>query len=93
MDSTPSEDATVVALTTKQGLAPKTYSLTGARALKGALKAGAIIHILGGAIGLAAVGVLALNGGLALLSPVNLLLYSTIWSLPGLLITEFTRHL
>jgi hypothetical protein len=93
MDSTPSEDATVVALTTKQGLAPKTYSLTGARALKGAWKAGAIIHILGGAIGLAAVGVLALNGGLALLNPVNLLLYSTIWSLPGLLITEFTRHL
>ena len=90
---TPNEDATVIALTTKSGLAPKAYALTGARALKGALKWGAAIHILGGVIGLAAVGVLALNGGMALLTPVNLLLYSAIWAVPGLLITEFTRYL
>lgn len=90
---TPNEDATVIALTTKSGLAPKAYALTGARALKGTLKAGAAIHILGGVIGLTAVGVLALNGGMALLTPVNLLLYSAIWAVPGLLITESTRHL
>lgn len=91
--ATPGEDATVIALTTKSGLAPKAYSLTGARALQGALKAGVAIHILGGIIGLSAVGVLALNGGMALLTPMNLLLYSAIWAIPGLLITEFTRHI
>ncbi len=89
----PDENAPVIALTTKPGLAPKAYALTGARSLQGALKWGAAIHIAGGIIGLAAVGVLALHGGLALLSPVNLLLYSTIWSLPGLLITERTRYI
>lgn len=89
----PGEEAVVIALTTKSGLAPKAYALTGARALKGALKLGAAIHILGGVIGLAAVGVLALNGGMALLTPVNLLLYSAIWAVPGLLITERTRHI
>lgn len=90
---TPGEDATVIALTTKSGLAPKAYALTGARALQSALKAGAAIHILGGMIGLAAIGVLALNGGMALLTPVNLLLYNAIWAIPGLLITEFPRHI
>ena len=89
----PEVDVTVIALTTKSGLAPKAYALTGARALKGALKIGAAIHILGGVIGLVAVGVLALNGGMALLTPVNLLLYSAIWAIPGLLVTEFTRSI
>ncbi len=92
-DIAPAEDAVVVALTTKRGLAPKAYALTGARALRGALKTGAAIHILGGIIGLAAVGVLALNGGMALLTPLNLLLYGAVWSVPGLLITERTRYL
>lgn len=89
----PCEDATVIALTTKSGLAPKAYALTGARSLRGALKLGAAIHILGGVIGLAAVGVLALNGGMTLLTPMNLLLYSAIWAVPGLLITERTRNI
>ncbi len=91
--ATPDKDAPVIALSIKKGLASRAYSLTGARALKGALKWGAIIHILGGVIGIAAVGVLALNGGMALLTPVNLLLYSTVWSVPGLLLTERTRHI
>ncbi len=90
---TPAEDAPVIALTARSGLAPKAYALTGGRALQGALKWGAAIHILGGIIGLAAVGVLALSGGMALLTPVNLLLYNLIWALPGMLITEFPRHL
>ena len=89
----PAEDAPVIALTTKAGLAPRAYALTGARALQGALKWGAAIHILGGVLGLAAVGVLALNGGMALLTPVNLLLYNAIWALPGLLLTERTRYI
>ena len=90
---TPESDAPVVALTTKPGLASRAYALTGARALRGALKWGAVIHIAGGLIGLVAVGVLAFHGGMALLSPVNLLLYSSVWSLPGLLLTERTRYI
>lgn len=89
----PAEDAPVVALTTKNSMAPKAYSLIGARTLKSALKWGAVIHILGGAIGLIAVAALALSGGMTLLTPENLLLYSTIWSIPGMLITEKTRYL
>ena len=90
---TPDDHSTVIALTTKAGLAPKAYALTGARAMRGALKWGAFIHILGGTIGLVAVGLLALNGGMDLLTPINLLLYSSIWSVPGFLITERTRYL
>lgn len=90
---TPPEDAPVIALAAKDGLAPKACALTGARALKGAMRAGAVIHILGGTIGLAAVAALALNGAAALLTPVNLLLYTAIWSVPGLLITESPRYI
>lgn len=89
----PTEDATVIALMTRDGLAAKAYALTGARALHSALKVGAAIHILGGAIGLAAVAALTLSGGIELLSPVNLLLYTALWSIPGLLITEYPRYL
>jgi len=30
---------------------------------------------------------------LHLLTPVNMLLYQLVWMLPGLMITEWTRHL
>lgn len=90
---TPPEDAPVIALIAKEGLAPKAYALTGARALKGALRAGAFIHILGGIIGLGAVAALALSGASALLTPVNLLLYAALWSIPGLLVTEAPRYI
>ena len=87
------QDSTAIALMTRDGLAPKAYALTGARALLGAWRAGAVVHILGGALGLIAVALLALSNALALLTPVNLLLYTALWAVPGLLITEYTRHL
>ncbi len=89
----PAEDSIAIALMTPEGLAPKAYALTGARALQGAWKTGAAIHILGGIIGLGAVALLALVDAMALLSPVNLLLYTALWILPGLLITEYTRYI
>lgn len=89
----PAENCTVIALMTREGLASKAYALTGARALQGALKAGAAVHILGGILGLTAVAVLTLCGGIALLTPTNLLLYTALWSIPGLLITEHTRYI
>ena len=53
--------------------------------------AGAVVHILGGILGLCAVAVLGLIGEMALLTPVNLLLYQAVWLIPGILITEWTR--
>ncbi len=85
------EDSIAIALMTRDGLAPKARALTGARSLKYAWKAGAAIHILGGAIGLGAVIVLVAVNALSLLSPVNLLLYTALWTVPALLITEYSR--
>jgi hypothetical protein len=86
-------EGTVLALMTRDGLAPKAYALTGAGALQRACKIGATVHILGGILGLGAVATLALTGSAALLTPANLLLFAVLWSIPGLLITENTRYL
>ena len=81
----------MVALTTKEGLAPKTYAITGARALRGAMTIGVAIHMAGGILGLLIMAALAYIGAAGLLTPANLLLYELAWMLPGLLITEWTR--
>ncbi len=85
------EDASVVALFTRGGLAQRAFPVTGARALRSAAVTGAWIHILGGAIGLVAAAVLAWVGGIYLLTPGNLLLYWAIWMVPGWLTTQWTR--
>ena len=87
------KDSTAIALMTRDGLAPKAFALTGARALLGAWRAGAVVHILGGTLGLIAVALLTLSNALVLLTPVNLLLYTALWAVPGLLITENTRSI
>lgn len=84
-------DAPVIALTTKPGLAPKAYAITGARALKKAMKVGVIVHMVGGILGLAIMAALTYLGEVQLLSPLNILLYQLAWMVPGLLITEWTR--
>lgn len=83
----------VVALTTKEGLAPKAFAVTGARVLKSALKAGVAIHMVGGILGLIMMLALAWVGPQNILTPANILLYELIWMLPGLLITEWTRSI
>lgn len=87
------EDAPVLALLTKNGLAPKAYALTGARALRLTLSIGSVIHIAAGVIGLSAVAALTLTGALDMLSASNLLGYSLVWLVPGLMITEWTRYI
>lgn len=87
------QEAAAIALMTKPGLAAKAYALNGARTLRSCLKTGAWIHVLGGALGLVAVAVLALIGADHLLTPANLLAYSCLWTVPGLLITEWARFL
>ena len=85
------EDAPVLLMSTALGLAPLAYGVTGARALRSTSWAGAILHIVGGALGLAMMLVLVILGALYLISPVNMFLYQLLWMLPALLITEWTR--
>ena len=88
------EKREVCALTTQEGIAPLGFAITGARALRSAVRMGTWMHIFGGIVGMAIVLVLTLvEGGAALLTPTNLLLLELIWALPGLLITEWTRRL
>lgn len=87
----PDEDATVLALTTKEGLAGMAYAVTGARALRTASVAGVVIHMIGGILGLLIMLALTVLDAQYLLTPSNLLLYELVWMIPGLLITEWTR--
>ena len=85
------EDAPTLLMTTSLGLAPLAYGVTGARVLRNSSWAGAILHIVGGALGLAMMLVLVILGALYLISPLNMFLYQLIWMIPALLITEWTR--
>ena len=87
----PEETDTVVALTTKEGLAPKAFAVTGARVLKSAMKTGLVIHMVGGILGLLMMGALAYVGVENILTPANILLYELLWMIPGMLVTEWTR--
>ena len=86
-------DAVPCALTTQDGLAGAAFAITGARSLRIASVAGAVVHILGGTLGLAAVLVLTLSGRTDLMTPANLLLLELIWAVPGLMISEWTRNI
>lgn len=85
------EDPQVVALTTKEGLAPMAYAITGARTLGSAMYTGVILHMIGGIVGLLIMAALAYIGSAELLSPLYVLLYQLVWMIPGFLVTEWTR--
>ncbi len=89
----PRKNASVIALTTRNGLAQKAFAITGGAMLRRTWLAGAAIHVLGGVLGLLAVGVLSIVGATELLESYNLLLYGCIWMVPGLMVAEWTRHL
>lgn len=78
-------------ISTKKGLAPLAYGVTGARVLRSTCRAGVALHMAGGLVGLAIMLVLVLLGALHLLTPANMFLYQLIWMLPALLITEWAR--
>ena len=90
---TANEDAPVVALITKSGLAPRAYALTGARALRNTLIIGSVVHIFAGVAGLLAVVALAFTNSLDVLTAQNLLAYSLVWLVPGFMMTEWTRYI
>jgi hypothetical protein len=87
------EGAQVVALTTKEGLAPMAFAITGARTLGSAMQTGVVLHMIGGIVGLLIMAALAYIGADDLLSPLHILLYQLVWMIPGFLVTEWTRTL
>ena len=84
-------DAQTLLMTTALGLAPMAFGVTGARALRNASRMGTVLHIVGGAIGLAIMVLLVVLGALQLITPANMFLYQLVWMIPALLITEWTR--
>ena len=89
----PEEGATAHALVTSEGLAPFAYAVTGARMLKHAATVGVVVHMAGGALGIAMMLVLGFLGATALLTPTAIFLYELLFLVPGLLITEWTRNI
>lgn len=89
----PGEGSPTLAISTATGFAPFAYCVTGARALKNASTVGAIVHMIGGVVGIGMMLTLAILGAAGLLTPANIFLYQIVWSVPGLLITEWTRSI
>ena len=89
----PEENAGCLMLTTASGLAPIAYGVTGARVLKNACRMGTVLHIVGGAVGLAMMILLVILGALELLTPANMFLYQLVWMIPAFLVTEWTRSI
>ena len=84
-------DKDILAITTTDSLAAAAFCVTGARTAKRACTAGVVVHMIGGILGIAMIAVLAILGARDLLTPANMLLYQLIWTVPGILITEWTR--
>ncbi len=89
----PEENAQVLAMTTREGLAAKAYAVTGSRTLRNASRAGVTVHMMGGILGLLIMGALAVVGAQNLLTSANILLFELIWMVPGILVTEWTRSI
>lgn len=88
----PTEESQVVALTTQEGLAGTACAVAGARTLRTAGVVGVAVQMMGGILGLLIMLALTAVRGDYLITPENLLLYELVWMIPGLLITEWTRH-
>lgn len=86
-----SEDAEALLLTTKEGLAPLAFGVTGAKALHTAGWMAAILQLIGGVIGLAVIALLVLKNGTSMLTPDNMFLFQLVWLIPAFLISEWTR--
>ena len=87
----PAEEAVSMAMVTQEGLAPVAYAITGAKALRTASRLGMAVHILGGVLGMLIMLALAVLGATHLLTPVHILLYQLVWTVPGLLVSAWPR--
>ena len=84
-------DAMGLAFATRDELVSYAYAITGSRALRTSYRLGVALHLLGGVLGLLIMLVLGYLGAMELLSPTHILLYQLVWTIPGLLFTEWTR--
>ena len=92
LENTPvSGELVAGALLTQAHLSAAAYAVSGARALRTALRLGTFLHIFAGVVGMLIMAALAYLGDLALLSPFNVLMYQLVWLIPALLFTEWTR--
>ena len=89
----PDKDLAALALTTRDNFASYATCVVGARSLKTAQTIGLVVHILAGVVGIGLIAALAVLGAVEQLTPVNMLLYQLVWLLPGLLLTQWTRHI
>lgn len=87
----PGEGTPALALTTHEGILGAAYAVTGSRALLSSSRMGMALHMFGGILGILMMLVLTVVGAEYLLTPVNLLLYELVWTVPGILVTEWTR--
>lgn len=82
---------TALALTTQDGLSPIAYAISGARSVRTATRMGLWLHIFAGILGMLIMASLAYIGNTELLTPLNILLYQLVWTIPALLISSWTR--
>ncbi len=92
-EKAPEAGTTALLLSTREGLVPFAYGVSGARALRTASRLGVTVHMVCGILGIAMVLALVLLGRIDMLTPVRMFLYQLVWMIPGLLITEWTRPL
>lgn len=85
------QELPAAALCVHTDLAAKAFAITGARSLKVCSTFGLVIHLTAGILGLGAVAALGILGAFHLVSPANLLVYCLLWTVPGWLLTEWTR--
>ena len=87
----PGENSPAAVITTQQNMTSLAHGITGARALRSASMLGLAVHMAGGIIGIGIMLTLTLIGATHLLTPLNVILYQLVWSIPGILMTEWTR--
>ena len=87
----PGEELVSAALVTQRNLSSAAYAVTGAKTLRATCRVGMVVHIIAGVVGMLVMYALAYLGELELLSPLNILMYQVVWTLPAILITEWTR--
>lgn len=87
----PDREGPAVVLSTKHDLPSLAYGITGAQALRSASILGLITHMAGGIIGIGIMLTLTILGASHLLTPMNVILYQLLWSIPGILMTEWPR--
>ena len=87
----PDRENGAVLISTRQDLPSAAFGVTGARALRSASYLGLAVHMIGGILGIGIMLTLVILGATSLLTPLNVILYQLIWSIPGILLTEWTR--